>query len=394
VPRSTSESQRLSYEVVEPGQVGVDAEKLDDLLARAHREIDEGLLPSCQLALARNGRLVAFETIGVADPTSRYVIFSCTKGVVAGAVWLLMSDGVLDITTRVAEIVPEFGTNGKDVVTVEQLLVHTAGFPHAPLDPRRDRTRERRLERFASWRLNWEPGTRYEYHATSAHWVLAEIIERLGGEDYRDFVRHRIVDPLGLRSFRLGEAAERQGDVNLVQAVGSPPTPEELEAAIGVAGIDLAQLEGEVTQEALLRFNDPAVRELGVPGAGAVSTAADLALYYQAVLHDAGDLWDPDVLADATTTVRCELPDPVLPVSSRRSLGLMLAGDEETARLRGFAYGMSPATFGHDGAGGQIAWADPDSGLSFCYLTNGLDAHRIREARRKIGLSSRAAACA
>jgi CubicO group peptidase (beta-lactamase class C family) len=384
---------RAGYELVDPAAVGVDVTRLDDLLDRARREIDDGLLPSCQMAVARGGRLVASETFGDADPASRYVVFSCTKGVVAGAVWLLMGEGKLDPGQRVAEIVPEFGTNGKDAVTVEQLLVHTAGFPHAPLDVRRDHSRQRRLERFAQWYLEWEPGTRYEYHPTSAHWVLAEVIERLAGQDYRKFIHDRILEPLGLRSLRLGEPSEHQDDVNALVEVGEPPTADEIEAAIGVPGIDLADLEGEITQEALLAFDEPGVRALGVPGAGAISTAADLALYYQALLHDEHGLWDPELLEDATTTVRCELPDPVLPVRSCRSLGLMLAGDEETARLRGFGYGMSPRTFGHDGAGGQIAWADPDSGLSFCYLTNGLDAHRIREARRKVGLSSRAAAC-
>ncbi len=186
------------------GDVGVDAGKLAELLDRAHREIDNGLLPSCQLALAKDGHLVAFETIGDAAPDSRYVMFSCTKGITAGAIWLLIGDGLLDVTARVTDIVPEFGTNGKDVITVDQLLTHTAGFPHAPLNIATVTTREARLDTFAKWRLNWEPGTRFEYHPTSAHWVLGEIIERLSGLDIRTFVDERISKPLGLRSLEAG----------------------------------------------------------------------------------------------------------------------------------------------------------------------------------------------
>ena len=52
---------------------------------------------------------------------------------------------------------------------------------------------------------------------------------------------------------------------------------------------------------------------------------------------------------------------------------------------------QSPGTFGHNGAGGQIAWADPESGLSFVYLTNGMDQHLVREGRRGVALSSIAA---
>ena len=100
------------------------------------------------------------------------------------------------------------------------------------------------------------------------------------------------------------------------------------------------------------------------------------------------------VLADGTGTVRCTFPDPIRGNPANRSRGLTIAGEGPAAQLRGFGHGQSPRTFGHDGAGGQIAWADPDSGLSFSYLTNGLDADVIREARRKIGVATRAAACA
>jgi CubicO group peptidase (beta-lactamase class C family) len=382
------------YDVVDPAELGVDAQRVDELIQRARREIDSGLLPSCQLALARTGRLVAFVTLGDAVPASRYVIFSCTKGITAGAIWLLVGDGLLDYTTHVADIVPEFGTNGKDVVTVEQLLLHTAGFPRAPLNLATVTTRDERLARFAQWRLNWEPGSSFEYHPTSAHWVLGEIIHRVSGMDIRTFVDERIASPLGLRSLEIGEPEDRQQDINPLVGVGEPPTSEALEAATGIPGLDLTRLVGEVTQDALLGFNNPLVRAQGAPGAGGIATAADLALYYQGLLHNPGEIWNPAVLADGTGTVRCTFPDPVRGMSANRSRGLMIAGEAPDALLRGFGHGQSPRTFGHDGAGGQVAWADPDSGLSFSYLTNGLDADVIREARRKIGISTRAVACA
>ena len=344
--------------------------------------------------MAKDGRLVAYETIGDAAPDSRYVIFSCTKGLTAGAVWLLIGDGALDVSTRVADIIPEFGTNGKDVITVEQLLTHTAGFPRAPLNIATVTTREARLETFAKWKLNWDVGTRFEYHPTSAHWVLGEIIERLSGQNIRTFFDERIAQPLGLSLIKIGEPADRQDDINTLYGIGEPPTSEELEKATGIKGLDLASLVGEVTQDALLSFNRPIVREQSAPGAGGISTAADIALYYQGLLHNPGGLWDADVLADGTGNVRCDLPDPIRGNPAHRSLGLTIAGDPPDAILRGYGHGQSPRTFGHDGAGGQIAWADPDTGVSFCYLTNGLDADIIREARRKIGLSTRASAAA
>jgi CubicO group peptidase (beta-lactamase class C family) len=376
--------------VVDPESVGIDAGRLDELRTRVQREIDGGLLPSCQFALARDGKLAAFETVGSAGPDTRYVIFSATKVLVASAAWLLIGDGSLDLDRRVVEYVPEFGTNGKDVVTVEQVMLHTSGFPRAPLGPPNWADRDKRLEAFARWRLNWEPGSAHEYHPTSAHWVLAELIERISGLDCRDFIHERVTRPIGLPRV-LGIPPADQNGIAELSLCGEPASPDELEAIFGMRELPVT----EVTDEALLSFNRPEIRAVGVPGGGGIATAATVALFYQALLHNPGKLWDPDVLADATGHVRNTFPDFLaLGAPANRALGVVVAGDDGNANKRGFGHTQSPRTFGHNGAAGQIAWADPDSGISFCYLTNGRDLNPIREGRRGIGISSRAAVCA
>ena len=375
--------------VVDPESLGIDAGRLDELRARVRREIDSGLLRSCQYALAKDGQLAAFDTLGDAGPDTRYVIFSATKAFVAAATWLLIGENRLDIERRVAEYIPEFATNGKDVVTVAQVMLHTSGFPRAPLGPPAWADRDRRLEAFARWRLNWEPGTAYEYHPTSAHWVLAELIERVSGRDYRDVVDERVTAALGLPRV-LGIAPDGQDGIAELELAGEPASRDELLEMFGVPELPVT----EVTDETLLSFNEADVRAVGVPGGGGIATAATVALFYQALLHDPDRLWDADVLADATGRVRNNLPDPLLGVTANRALGVVVAGDDGNANRRGFGHTQSPRTFGHNGAGGQIAWADPDSGLSFCYVTNGRDVNPIREGRRGIGLSSRAAVCA
>jgi CubicO group peptidase (beta-lactamase class C family) len=221
----------------------LDKSKVDILLERARREVEEGRLPSCQLALALDGEVVLDEAFGDATTDTRYVIFSCTKGLVAGAVWMAFGDGTLDPTQNVADVIPEFGANGKHAVTVEQLLLHTSGFPRAPMGPDVWSNRESRLQRLAEWRLNWEPGTRCEYHPTSAHWVLAELVERAGGRDYRRFVDERIVEPLGLKGMALGVPADQQDGIATLVACGEPPDADEIERLFGVREIPL----GEVT---------------------------------------------------------------------------------------------------------------------------------------------------
>jgi CubicO group peptidase (beta-lactamase class C family) len=132
--------------------------------------------------------------------------------------------------------------------------------------------------------------------------------------------------------------------------------------------------------------------EVGIPGAGGVSDAASLAMFYQQLLHNEAGVWDSAVLADATGNVRNTMAGAQLGVLAMRTLGLEVQGDDPTAKFRSGSGVASPRTFGHGGAAGQIAWADPDSGLSFVYLTDGSDINAIRQARRTRELTAAAVA--
>src|SRR6185295_16361732 len=136
-----------------PEDVGIDSEKLDALLMRARKEVDDGLLPACQVAIARHGKIAAIASFGSATDESLFNVFSSTKAITSAAGWLVMQDGKLKMDERVADIVPEFGTHGKEKITVEQLFTHTAGFPHAPFRTAEWFDHKRRMERFSEWTL-------------------------------------------------------------------------------------------------------------------------------------------------------------------------------------------------------------------------------------------------
>ena len=111
----------------------LDRGAVDALLARARRDIDDGLLPACQVALALDGEVLVNEAFGDADPDTRFTIFSATKPFIASLVWQLLGEGALTPEQPVADVIPEFGSHGKDAITLDHVLQHTAGFPHAPL---------------------------------------------------------------------------------------------------------------------------------------------------------------------------------------------------------------------------------------------------------------------
>ena len=365
-----------------PLSARVDPAAVERLLRRAAADVESGALPACQLALALDGELVAFEAFGVATTATRFTVFSTTKAFVASVVWHLLGEGLLALPQRVAEVVPEFGENGKDTITLEQVLLHTGGFPGGAMDLDAWRSPAARRAAFGAWRLSWEPGTRYEYHPLSAHYVLAELITAVTGEDHRDAVDRRVREPLALPRRVLGIQGGDDEDILPSYEVGDAPDPVPLPE--GVTAV--------VDPDELLKFNRADVRELGVPGAGGVMTAADLALFYQGLLRNPGELWSPAVLADATANVRNTFPDPWTGVSANRTIGVVVAGDDGHSALRWMGSGVSPRAFGHAGAGGQIAWADPATGLSFGYCTNGLERDPARLAEREGALSTLAAA--
>lgn len=341
------------------------------LLDTARRNVDSGWLPACQVAVARDGELIAFETFGDATNDDRFLAFSCTKPIVASVVWQLMAEGSLEISRPVASYVPEFADAGKGAVTVEQVLLHTAGFPNAEIGAVAGADPARRLAALASWELEWEPGTQFEYHASSAHWVLAELIERLDGRDFRDAIEARVCTPLGLPRL-LGLPLDRQDHIALPVPVGDAVGGPRLHAEM---------------------IATPEVIAAGIPGGGGVMTAASLALFYQGLLHNPGELWRPDVLADATGNIRCTLPEPLFGIAANRSIGLVIAGDDgnHVMRYAGFGQSCSPTSFGHAGMHMQVGWADPASGISFAYLTNGADSDVMKEGGRGVALSDLAA---
>ncbi len=376
-----------------PESVGVDSGRLQLLFDAARREVEEGRIPNAQIAVASGGRLAGIASFGTVEcggtrvPTTDqtlFCVYSTTKGIVAAALWRLLEDERLRLDERVADIIPEFASNGKDVVTVRHLVTHTCGFPTAPMKPEVWDDRDQRLATLATWRLTWEPGSRFEYHATSAHWVLAEIIERRGEMPYQRFIREHILTPMGLDELFLGLPPEHDPRVATVSHTAPPVPPPG-----GWGGAD---------PDALLVFNRPAARRVGVPGGGAIASAAELAMLYQPLVNGGVTASGTRILRRQTIERATRVltderhVDPVVRVPVHRAVGVVVAGDDGKAHYRGFGRKASPVAFGHGGAGGQIAWGDPETGLSVGFCTSGLGPW-VETGRRVTELSTLAAEC-
>jgi len=387
-----------------PEAAGLGDQKVEALLARAERDVKEGLLPAVQVAVARNGKIGMMRTFGravqgnseqPATNETHFVAMSATKAITAAAAWILIQEEKLRPSDRVVDYIPEYGSHGKDATTLEHLLVHTSGIPFAPHRTKEWPDRRRRLERFAQWRLEHPPGEQFRYHLSANFLPVAAIIEQISGQPLAEFVRTRIAEPLGLPGLRLGLPLSDEQPVADLVWVGERMKPEDYEK-LGLPGNPVV---AAIDETLVLEFNEREAREAASPAGGLITTAGALALFYQALLaggrsHDGTEVWRPEMLEDARRIRTGDLRDPVIGCRANRALGIVVAGGDGQANLRGFGRTNSPDSFGHPGFGGQCGWADPETGISFGYLTNGYDRNEFRMGRRQVALSSLAASCA
>ncbi len=349
-------------ETAEPQQLGLRPEALDRLCGIVERQIAENRYPGAQIAVARHGKLALFQTFGAAriapdrvparDDTL-WLLYSNTKVITAAALWLLVQDGALSFHDRVAEHLPEFASHGKGAITLLDVLTHQGGFPSAGLSmpPEAWEDHQRLRREVANFTLEWTPGSRVEYHRLSAHYVIAMVIEAVAKQDYRDVVRSRIIEPLGLgRELFLGlpdKEAQRAAEMHEPAADFSRHT--------------------RFTQE-----NSPAFRRAGVPGSGGFGTARALAAFYQMLagggtLHGVR-LFSPRLVQYVTRNFTGDRVDHYMGMPMNRGLGPHSRG--VTPGIRGLGSIASPSTFGHGGVGSSYCWADPESGVSFAYISN------------------------
>ncbi|MEP7045196.1 MAG: serine hydrolase domain-containing protein [Ilumatobacteraceae bacterium] len=360
---------------------------VDSLRNRIQAEIDDGHSQAAQFAIGFDGEIVAGDSLGAATAKSRFVIFSATKVLVAMCLLPHLADGSVELTAPVARYVPGFGDNGKEGVTVLQLLTMQGGFPQALIGPDRWGSSEGRRQQFSAWTLAWPAGSRTEYHPIAAHWVIAELIETVSGTPYADVVNQHVAASAGAEAV-LGEAAAGNGPVNTIRTAGSVPAYEHLLAEFGRA--DLVP-DTTVSPELLTSLNDPRAQAAAIPGGGGIARAADIALIYQSFVHNTAHAHPAGWLADATGTIRNGSISASDGVPANRTVAGIVSGADGMNDYRWFP--QIPRAFGHPGAGGQLCWVDVDSGMSFCFLHDTLQLDPSHDLRRCRELNALAMAC-
>jgi CubicO group peptidase (beta-lactamase class C family) len=347
------------------------------------------------VAVFHHGDLVVDLVGGIADRRTQQpwtdrtlsVIFSCTKGIVSLLVARLVQERRLDLDAPVIDYWPEFGAAGKRGTLVRHMLAHRAGLSAPRVDMTRDDLVDwdRAVTILAEQSPLWTPGEGWAYHAITHGWLAGELIRRVTGLSVGGYLQQLVSRPLGVDAW-IGLPEEQQDRVAYMQA---GPTLQELT-------IQQQAEQGEPGKEWLLRamtlggalppdlvadggFNDPLIRAAEIPGAGGVATAKALAAIWSAtVTSTLGTRLLDDSTLDLVLAPQVDGPPvfDVPPPWPRWGVGFQLGSPAREY--------LSSSSFGHDGAGGQVAFADREHGIGFAFLTNQMEAIDDQRATRII----------
>ncbi|MGW3462152.1 serine hydrolase domain-containing protein [Streptomyces olivaceoviridis] len=333
------------------------------------------------------------------DTTS--VIFSCTKGLVSILAARLVQEGLLDYQTPVATYWPEFAAEGKEKITVADLLAHRSGLsaPRDLLCVEDVIDWDVVTSRLAAQRPLWPTGQGHAYHALTHGWLAGEVIRRITGQTVGQYFDELIATPLradawiGLPHGAAHRVAHLQVGSSLTELVArQAATRGADEVDWSERALTLGNAFRPELVDATGGFNDPRVQAAELPGAGGIASARALASIWSSTVveTDGVRLLHADTVADAIRPQAEGTPvfggQPPFP---RWGMGFQLP-----SLAREF---LGAASFGHDGAGGQVAFADATHQVGFAFLTNLMEAgddHRataiVDELRRVLRKSARA----
>ena len=321
------------------------------------------------------------------DANTLQLVFSTTKGITAIAVAICVQRGWLAYDRPVAEYWPEFAAHGKGEATVAQLLSHQCGL----FSVQGDITLAEALDwptitaRLADTAPEWPIGSTHGYHALTYGWLAGELVRRAdpAHRGIGRFVQEEIAGPLGAECY-LGLPEQHEPRVSPVigglggDAVDDPAVRQMIEMFMGPgtnAGRALS-LNGAFTTDGENPWNTRAVHAAEIPAANAITNAASLARVYAATLApiDGVQLLEDGVrdVARRTATPQNE-PDACLIVPTAFGMGFMTP-----SMFMPFA---GAGSYGHPGAGGSVAFAQPERDLAFGYVMNKMAGNLANDIR-------------
>lgn len=304
----------------------------------------------------RQGKNVATAAFGKArSDDAIFLLASISKAISAAAVMKLHEQGEFQLDDRAVKFLPEFTGDGREEITMRQLLTHVSGLPDQLPQNATLRASHAALAKFVDAAIQtpllFAPGQRYSY-SSMAILLATEVAQRISGKKFHEFVDETIYQPLGMKRSAMGIGSLNRDAILDCQ----------VEAAARESGAgDPATKSWD--------WNSDYWRELGVPWGGAHGSAEDVATFLDEFLHPSGKALKPET---AKLMIKNHNPKGFRP----RGLGFDLGATAGSP-------GCSDRTFGHTGSTGTRCWADPASG-TICVILTTLPARAAKPHPRDV----------
>ena len=301
------------------------------------------------------------------------LVWSATKGIGSACVLHALQEHRINIDTRVTEFWPEFAHADKEKITLSQLLSHQAGL--CALDARVDILDYSAVIRaLAVQKPWWSPGTAHGYHARTFGFLLDELVRRIAGKTLSQYWREVFAQPLNLDLW-IGLPEEENSRVATVYPAksGRPPEPKQFYSDLIRPGtLARKTFTSPYGLNSVSGMNTPERRAQPIVSFGGIGSASALAKFY-AMLANGGQLDGQTFFSEETvawmTATLADGMDRVFQIPTAFSAGFMKDPRNVARRM----FGKPSGAFGHPGAGGVHAFADPENRLSFAYVMNQME---------------------
>jgi CubicO group peptidase (beta-lactamase class C family) len=328
--------------------------------------VSSGAERGLQVSVYLGGEQIVDAVAGLADPeTDRPMTaatpvycFSVVKGALSTMVHILVERGLFTDDTPVAELWPEFAAHGKAGVTVRHVLTQTAGVPGVPLDTTVEDVCDwdHMCAAIADAEPWWEPGTKIGYHAYTFGYILGEVVRRATDRPLSEVLRSEVTEPLGVADeLYFGMPRSEHGRL------------ARLEDAPGAAEM-MASMPPDLP---MFRAGPPSLFPDAAFGNRADTLAADIPAGGKCTARAIARMYA--ALLGEVDGVRLISPERLAQVSVVAHAGTDEVFGMPTAWGLGFGIGMpGPSAFGVGGVGGNFAYGDPTTGVSFGLTKNRL----------------------
>lgn len=304
---------------------------------------------------------------------SLVLVWSATKGIGSACVLHALQQQKIELNRSVAEFWSEFAQSNKDKITLAQLLSHQAGL--CALDQRVDVLDYAAVIRALQAQAPlWPPGTAHGYHARTFGFLLDELTRRITGKTLSEYWQENFARPLEL-DFWIGLPEKENSRVATIYAArnGKPPEPAQFYRDLVTPGtLARKTFTSPYGLNVISKMNDPQIRAQPNVSFGGIGSASALAKFYS-MLANGGELngqtfFSQETLARMTTTLSDGV-DRVFQIPTAFSAGFMKDSRDAPRRM----FGPSPTSFGHPGAGGSHAFADPENKIASAYVMNQME---------------------